>query len=194
MDIIGRISRDIENEGIYLSNEKILKICQALKQLVKTYYRIYVRDSTAPLAEGEQYPDHFADINGRLTAQLTLRANLKEGIINSLVTCLHTMLYEQLTHVGPPQEGIPPNKRIFQQINLRQLISFDIAIKHDVCTEHCKQLKKTSAVMMFKIAEPSPLSSSSDSVPNGYTTKTVECSLDEVKLFREEMQRIQEAL
>jgi len=48
--------------------------------------------------------------------------------------------------------------------------------------------------MMFKIAEPSPLSSSSDSVPNGYTTKTVECSLDEVKLFREEMQRIQEAL
>ena len=68
MDIIGRISRDIENEGINLSNEKLLKICQALKQLTKTYYKIYVRDSTAPLAEGEQAIDHFADINGRLTA------------------------------------------------------------------------------------------------------------------------------
>ena len=94
MDIIGRISRDIENEGINLSNEKILKICQALKQLTKLYYKVYVRDSTAPLAEGEQPVDHFAEINGRLTTQLALRANLKEGIINSLVTCLHTMLYE----------------------------------------------------------------------------------------------------
>lgn len=67
MDIVGRISRDIENEGISLSNEKILKICQALKQLVKAYYRVYVRDSTKELAEGEQPIDHFADINGRLT-------------------------------------------------------------------------------------------------------------------------------
>jgi len=48
--------------------------------------------------------------------------------------------------------------------------------------------------MVFKIAEPSPLSSHTDAIPNGYTTKTLECSLDEVKLFREEIQRIQEAL
>jgi len=53
MDIVGRISRDIENEGISLSNEKILKICQALKQLVKAYYRVYIRESTKELAEGE---------------------------------------------------------------------------------------------------------------------------------------------
>ena len=53
MDIVGRISRDIENEGISLSNEKILKICQAIKQMVKAYYKVYVRDSTKELAEGE---------------------------------------------------------------------------------------------------------------------------------------------
>jgi hypothetical protein len=67
MDIVGRISRDIENEGISMSNEKILKICQALKQLVKAYYRVYVKDSTKELAEGEQPIDNFADINARLT-------------------------------------------------------------------------------------------------------------------------------
>jgi hypothetical protein len=93
-------------------------------------------------------------------------------------------------------------KSLFQQINLRQLISFDIVLKQDVCTEHCKQLKKTSAIMIFKIAETSPLTTSLGSgagglvtkTPQGYVTKTVECSLDEVKRFREEMQRISEAL
>lgn len=33
------ISRDLENEGIELSNEKIAKILSALKQLVKGYYQ-----------------------------------------------------------------------------------------------------------------------------------------------------------
>jgi len=94
-------------------------------------------------------------------------------------------------------------KSLFQQINLRQLISFDIVLKQDVCTEHCKQLKKTSAIMIFKIAETSPLTASAQGpgagglvtkTPQGYVTKTIECSLEEVKSFREEMQRISEAL
>merc|ERR1712166_1669311 len=88
----------------------------------------------------------------------------------------------------------PETRRLFQQINLQKLISFDIALKHDICTEHCKELKKTSAIMVFKIAETSALTSNSSSCPNGFITKTVECSLDEVKQFKEEMQRIQEAL
>jgi len=51
-------------------------------------------------------------------------------------------------------------------------------------------LKKTTAVMIFKIASPSPLTSSNRDIPYGFTTKTIECSLDEVKMFKEEMQRI----
>lgn len=53
LDVVTRISRDIENEGISLSNEKVLKICQALRQIIRAYYRTYVRDSTKELAEGE---------------------------------------------------------------------------------------------------------------------------------------------
>jgi hypothetical protein len=75
------------------------------------------------------------------------------------------------------------------------LISFDIVIKHDVCTEHCKALKKTTAIMIFKIAETSPLTvSSAGTRPEGYVTKRIECSLDELKSFREDIQRIQDQL
>jgi len=60
-------------------------------------------------------------------------------------------------------------------------------------------LKKTTAIMIFKIAEISPLTASSQGsggapaitkTPQGYVTKTVECSLEEVKKFKEEMLRI----
>ena len=35
------ISRDLENEGIEMSNEKIDKIVSALKQVVQTFYSEY---------------------------------------------------------------------------------------------------------------------------------------------------------
>ena len=63
-----------------------------------------------------------------------------------------------------------------------------------MCTEHCKQLQKTTAVIMFKVSNPSPLSVQGKGVPDGYTTKKIECSLEEVKMLREEILRIQEAL
>ena len=36
---------------------------------------------------------------------------------------------------------------------MRKLISFDVTLKHDICTEACKSLKKTTAVLTFKISE-----------------------------------------
>jgi hypothetical protein len=45
--------------------------------------------------------------------------------------------------------------------------------------------------MIFKIAETSPLTvSSAGTRPEGYVTKRIECSLDELKSFREDIQRI----
>lgn len=43
MDVVSRLARDLENEGIELSNEKILKIMIALQQLIKTFYRVYIK-------------------------------------------------------------------------------------------------------------------------------------------------------
>ena len=64
MDIVGRISNDLENEGVKLSNSKILKILQALKSLVKAYYKLYVKMSSVP-QEGEA-PDFAAEIDERM--------------------------------------------------------------------------------------------------------------------------------
>ena len=44
MDIIGRISVDLENEGIELSNEKIRKILNAIRNLVKQFYKAYIKN------------------------------------------------------------------------------------------------------------------------------------------------------
>lgn len=43
MDVVSRLARDLENEGIELSNEKILKIMIALQSLIKTFYRVYIK-------------------------------------------------------------------------------------------------------------------------------------------------------
>ena len=43
MDVITRFARDLENEGIELSNDKILKILVALHSLIGTFYRVYIK-------------------------------------------------------------------------------------------------------------------------------------------------------
>ena len=46
MDVITRFARDLENEGIELSNDKILKILVALRNLIGTFYRVYIKTLT----------------------------------------------------------------------------------------------------------------------------------------------------
>ena len=75
-------------------------------------------------------------------------------------------------------------------MDLQRLISFDIAMKADLATEHCKTLKSTTAVLTFKIADTASL----DNIQSGYKLKTIECSLDELKKFREELAKIQDAM
>ena len=127
LDIIGRISRDLENEGVNLSNEKVHKILVALRALIKVYYKVYVKRK----AEEE---DPAPALQEQLTTQLKMRSSLKDAIIQAFVGCIDTMVKDQLVGIGADAEA----KALFQQINLRQLISFDIVLKQDVCTEHCK--------------------------------------------------------
>jgi hypothetical protein len=71
LDIIGRLSTDLENEGVIMSNEKILKIVLALRTLAKTYYRVYVKMCNTPLPEGQTAEaDHIAELNPRFVYQL----------------------------------------------------------------------------------------------------------------------------
>ena len=43
MDIVNRISYDLEGEGVEVSNEKLHKILLALRQLVKVFYQVYLK-------------------------------------------------------------------------------------------------------------------------------------------------------
>jgi len=100
LDIITRLSTDLENEGVIMSNEKILKVVLALRTLAKTYYKVYVKMTAVPVEEGAAAVDHIAELNPRFVYQLQMRTSLKEGIIQALVVCMETMLRQQISAVG----------------------------------------------------------------------------------------------
>ena len=66
MDIINRISTDLENEGIELSNDKIRKILSAIRKLLKVFYKAYIKNVSEPQAEGEEQVDVLSDLQERL--------------------------------------------------------------------------------------------------------------------------------
>ena len=40
-DVVGSIARELENEGVELSNQKIFRLMSALNHFVKTFYKVY---------------------------------------------------------------------------------------------------------------------------------------------------------
>jgi hypothetical protein len=57
-------------------------------------------------------------------------------------------------------------------------------LQHDLSTNECKNLRRTFAVLVFKISE----------ADGSVKTKSLEVTLDELKSFREEIVRIEETL
>ena len=109
MDIISRISQDLESEGVVLSNAKILKLVHAIRPLAKVYYQIYTKKAA------EEDPVDTASINERITYQLQTRTSLKEGIVQTLVQAIQGMLEQQLQAVKGSEEGTPAEvcKKLF---------------------------------------------------------------------------------
>ena len=135
---------------------------------------------------------------------------MKEGIITVLVTHLDTVLKEQLTAVNAfaftdKAQMVSAHKRIFQQLPMKRLIGFEVVLKHDICTGQCKELRSTTAILIFKIAGTSPLTTEVDNkqsgslgncnqIAGGFTEKRIECTLEELSKLRAELARIQEHL
>ena len=61
-----------------------------------------------------------------------------------------------------------------------------MTIRHDVCSETCLKLRRTTAIVQFKIAERN--------LKDGYKICRVEMSLDELKKLKEELIRCGENL
>ena len=94
------ISRDLENEGIEMSNEKIDKIVKALKQFVQAVYQEYNKRQ----AESEQ--DVMPEIQELLKEQLQMKTGLKSSIIIALVTSLSTIIAAQLEAAGQDRKKL----------------------------------------------------------------------------------------
>ena len=78
LDIIERLSRDLENENVLLSNQKITTIVLALRCFIKVYYRVFTK-----LAASN--PDPTAELHERLTYQLSMRTSLRSETVQALL-------------------------------------------------------------------------------------------------------------
>ena len=59
-----------------------------------------------------------------------------------------------------------------------------MVLRHEVSTADCKNVNQTRAILVFKVA-----------MPNGsIQEKRIDVSLDELRMFRTELQRIEETL
>ena len=69
-------------------------------------------------------------------------------------------------------------------MRLKKLVGFDCLLQSDLITNECKQLKRTYATLVFKIAE----------IDGSLKTKSIDVTVEELKQFREEIVRIEETL
>lgn len=64
------------------------------------------------------------------------------------------------------------------------MIDFDVILQHDFSSSECKNMKNTYALLKFTTSEEK----------GSLRTQSVEVTLEELKQFRQEIQRIDEAL
>lgn len=167
IDIL-KISRELENEGVEISNKKIDTILKALKAVL---YKVLKQGSTSVEAQSQ--------VLGQLSAVLAERCSFKEKMINSIVTQVQSEF--QALNDYQAQNSL---KTFFDQIRLKQLVSFDCILAHDFSASDSKNLKRTYATLIFKVSE----------VDGSLRTRTLEVNLDELKQFKEEIARIEETL
>ena len=150
-----RLSRELENEGVEISNRKIDIIIRALKAIL---YKVLKLGSTSIDAQSQ--------VLGLLSAVLAERCSFKEKMINAIVTQVQSEF--QALNEHQTQNSL---KTFFDQIRLKHLVSFDCLLGHDFSGGDSKNLKRTYATLIFKISE----------VDGSVRTRTLEVNLDELK-------------
>jgi|LauGreDrversion4_2_1035121.scaffolds.fasta_scaffold591108_1 hypothetical protein len=163
-----KISRELENEGVEISNRKIDIIIRSLKAIL---YKVLKQGSTSVESQSQ--------VLGLLSAVLAERCSFKEKMINAIVTQVQAEFQALNEHQA--QHSL---KTFFEQIRLKQLVSFDCVLSHDFSASDSKNLKRTYATLIFKISE----------ADGQLRTRTLEVNLDELKQFKEEIARIEETL
>ena len=92
LDIVDRLSRDLENENVVMSNKKIHKIVLALRSLIKVYYKVFTK-----LAASNKDPS--ADIFERFNYQLSIRTALSAETCQVVLKSINSIVKQQLMAV-----------------------------------------------------------------------------------------------
>ncbi|TNV86541.1 hypothetical protein FGO68_gene8655 [Halteria grandinella] len=124
LDIL-KISRELENEGVELSNEKILTVLRALKAII---FKV--------LKAGSQSVESQTVALQTLQVILTERCSFKEKMVNAIISQLQVEF--QALNQFQAENSL---KTFFDQIKLKKLVSFDCLLSHDFAT------------LVFKISE-----------------------------------------
>ena len=69
-------------------------------------------------------------------------------------------------------------------MKLQNLVDFQVLMKHDFSTPHCKAINESRAILCFSIGMPD----------GSIQEKRVDVSFDELRNFRKEIKRIEETL
>ena len=96
----------------------------------------------------------------------------KQTQITALTEALHT---EALSAANP---------ELVEVLRLQKLVDFQVILKHEISSADCKNLNRTRATLLFRIGI------SDGSVEE----RRLEVSLQELKMMKKELQRIEETL
>ncbi len=125
------ISRELENEGINWSNNKIKRVSDALKTLIIAYLAAYS-------------PEDVENTKTQLTEEITTRSAIQKAeIVEALASAIDTEAKEANSFAN-----------LTSIMRLQQLSDFQVILRHEISTPDCKNINQTRAILIFKIAKP----------------------------------------
>ena len=113
-------------------------------------------------------------VKASLTTEITSRSAIQKAeVVAALTDAIDTEAREA--------HGF---NNVTSLMRLQQLSDFQVVLRHEISTPDCKNINQTRAIVIFKIAKPN----------GSIQEKRIDVSLDELRQFKTELQRIEETL
>ena len=118
--------------------------------------------------------DEAETAKATLIQEITTRSCIQKAqIVNALADAIDTEAREANSF-----------DTVTSLMRLQKLSDFQVVLRHEISTPDCKNVNQTRAVLVFKIGQPN----------GSIQEKRIDVSLDELRQFKTELQRIEETL
>ena len=170
------LARELESEGIEWSMKKIDKVMHALEILISAFFNMWRTQKRLEAAKKEE--DEETEIEDAVEVTLDClekkSAFTKQSIVQALIDALQA---EAEAAQGSVDE-------MFNAMKLQQLMDFQVVLEHEFSSAECKNVNITHATLIFTIGMDA----------GKVVHKRLCVSLHELKVIRQELRRIEEAL